>query len=125
MKRQLLVAVDDDTDFLEELTELLSAHGYDVVAVSDPLCAVRVIEKRLPDAVLLDLRMDEKDGFEIASELSRNPATTEIPVVVMTGYHDEKQLERLTGSGVVRCCLSKPLVVSDLIANLEKVRGAV
>ena len=125
MERPVVVIVDDDVDFLEELGELLSASGYQVKTVSDPRTAVRVIQQTRPDTVLLDLKMDEKEGFEIAGELSENPATADIPVIVMTGYYSEEQMERLKSSGVVRSFLSKPLVISDLMAKLDKVRGPV
>ena len=123
MRKPVIVIVDDDTEYLEELEDLIGASGYDVKAVSDPLHAVAVIERTKPDAVLLDLKMDEKNGFEIAGELSENPATAGIPVIVVTGYYNEEQLERLKSSGVVRSFLTKPLVVSDLMDKLEKVRG--
>jgi CheY-like chemotaxis protein len=125
MERPVVVIVDDDADFLEEIGELLSANGYEVKTVSDPRAAVRVIQQTRPDKVLLDLRMDEKEGFEIARELSENPATAGIPVIIMTGYYSEEQLEQLKGSGVVRSFLSKPLVISDVMAKLNEVRGPV
>jgi len=125
MEKPVIVIVDDDTEYLEELEDLIRASGYEVKGVSDPLRAVAAIESTKPDAVLLDLKMDEKDGFEIARELSENPTTAGIPVIVVTGYYNEEQLERLKDSGVVRSFLTKPLVISDLMEKLEKVRGAV
>ena len=100
MEKPVVVVVDDDADFLEELEEVLRASGYEAKPVSDPRAAVRVIQETRPDMVLLDLNMDEKDGFEITRELSENPATAGVPVIVMTGYYDEEQLERLKSSGV-------------------------
>ena len=121
----MVVIVDDDADFLEELEELLSASGFDVKAVSNPLRAVGVIQDTQPDMVLLDLKMDEKDGFEIAGELASCQATSAIPVIAMTGYYDEDKLERLKSSGNVQSFLSKPLVVSELMEKLNQVRGLV
>ena len=123
MECPVVVVVDDDQEFLEELEELIRSSGYEVKAVSDPLRAVAVIEETRPDAVLLDLKMDEKDGFEIAGELSKNPATAAIPVIVMTGYYDEVKLEELRSSGLVRSFLTKPLALPDLMAKLEGIRG--
>ncbi len=120
-----VVIVDDDADFLEELEELLRGSGYDVEAVSDPLRAVGVVEQTKPDAVLLDLQMDKKDGFEIAGELSENPATCDVPIIIVTGYYSEKHLEQFKSSGVVRSFLTKPLLLSDLMAKLDEVRGPV
>jgi CheY-like chemotaxis protein len=125
MGRPMVVIVDDDTDFLEEMEDMLTASGYDVKTVSHPLRAVRIIEETMPQAVLLDLRMDEKDGFEIARELSANPVTKGVPVIVLTGYYDEAELEPLQRSGAIVSYLTKPLLVPDLMAKLDKIRGPV
>jgi len=125
MEKPVIVIVDDDTEYLEELEDLIRASGYEVKGVSDPLRAVAVIESIKPDAVLLDLKMDEKDGFEIASELAEKPATAGIPVIVITGYYSEEQLERLMDYRVVRSFLTKPLVIPELLDRLEKVRERV
>lgn len=125
MERPVIVIVDDDADFLEEIEEVLRSSGYEVKTVSDPRAAVRVIQQTRPYTVLLDLKMDEKDGFEITRELSENPATAGVPVVIMTGYCNEEQLEQLKSSGVVRSFLTKPVLISDVMAKLNEVRGPV
>ena len=125
MERPVLVIVDDDADFLEEIGEVLRASGYEVKTVSDPRAAAGVIRQTKPDTVLLDLKMDGKDGFEIARELSEDPATAGVPVIVMTGYYNEEQMEQLKSSGVVRSFLTKPLLISDVMAKLNEVRGPV
>jgi len=123
VRKPTIVLVDDDVTFLEELEEVLRSNGYSVESVSDPLAAVQAIQKAEPDAVLLDLKMDEKDGFDIARELSQDPATAKIPVIAMTGHYSEDALERLKRSGVVKSFLIKPLSISDVMAKLEEVRG--
>jgi CheY-like chemotaxis protein len=117
------VIVDDDVDFLEELKEVLCSGGYSVEAISDPVKAVQAITRLKPDAVLLDLKMDGKDGFEVAHELSQNPATAGVPVIAMSGYYAEEHLEKLKSVSVVRSFLTKPLVISDVMAKLHEVRG--
>jgi CheY-like chemotaxis protein len=122
MGKPRVVVVDDDEDFLEELKEVLCLNGYDVEAVSDPAGALGIIEKVRPDAVLLDLRMRGKDGFEIAEELARNQETAEIPVIAMTGFCSDEELERLRRTGVVRAYLAKPFAISEVITKVKEVR---
>jgi chemosensory pili system protein ChpA (sensor histidine kinase/response regulator) len=123
VEKPTVVVIDDDVTFLEELEEVLCSNGYSVESVSDPMAAVQAIRKAAPDAVLLDLKMDEKDGFDIATELSHDPTTASIPVIAMTAHYSGDELERLKGSGVVRSFLMKPLVIADVMAKLDEVRG--
>jgi two-component system cell cycle response regulator DivK len=124
MANPTVVIVDDDVDFLEELAEVLCAYGFAVKTVSNPLAAVGVIEEAQPVAVLLDLKMDAKNGFEIARELSEKPETVGIPVIAMTAHYTEGQTEKLRNSGVVKSFLIKPLSIPDVIAVLEGMRAA-
>ena len=123
MEKPTVVVVDDDLTFLEELEEVLCSNGYTVESVSDPVAAVQTIRKATPDAVLLDLKMDGKDGFDIAKELFQNAVTAKIPVIAMTAHYSEDELERLKSSGVVRSFLINPLAIADVMAKLDEVRG--
>jgi CheY-like chemotaxis protein len=123
MEKPKVVVVDDDTDFLEEIEEVLRSKGYAVKTVSDPFAAIQVIKTTRPDAIMLDLQMNGKDGFQIAGELSGNAETAKIPVIAMTGYYTEDELRRLKESGVVRSFLTKPLAIPDVVAMLDEVQG--
>lgn len=117
-----IVVVDDDEEFLEEIEEVLSANGHTVEAVSDPLVAVGVITRSKPDAVLLDLKMKGKDGFEIAAELAETPEAAGVAVIAMTAYYTEDELKRLKDSGVVRSFLTKPLSIPEVVSKLDEIR---
>jgi two-component system phosphate regulon response regulator PhoB len=122
MDKPKVVIVDDDEDMLEELRETMDMNGYDVETVREAAVAVQVIERSRPDVVLLDLRMQRKGGVEIADELSRNPDTSGIPVVVMTAVCSTEELERLNGLGVVAGIVTKPFAISEIVTKVEEVR---
>jgi DNA-binding response OmpR family regulator len=116
-----IIVIDDDVELLEELQEVLEANGHTAEVISDPSVAVRVILESKPDAVLLDLKMKGKSGFEIAAELSEDPRASAIPVIAMTGHYGEDELDKLRESGVVRSFLTKPLSILELVAELGEV----
>jgi DNA-binding response OmpR family regulator len=118
-----IIVIDDDVEFLEEIQEVLQANGHKADVISDPCVAIRAIEEAKPDAVLLDLKMKGKSGFEIAVELAENPEMSGIPVIAMTGYYAEEELEILRESGVVRSFLTKPLSIVELVAELGEIRN--
>ena len=79
-----IVAIDDDADFREYLHAVLETDGHELRSVSTPDELWEVCSSRLPDVVLLDMKMGEHDGAEVLDELrTRWP---KLCVVVVTGY---------------------------------------
>jgi len=116
-----IMIVDDNREFLNELKETLFLCGYDPIAVSDSLAAVRICRKAKPDAVILDLRMDRKNGFQVAEELRQGAGTRGIPIIAMSGYFPVERSASLLDLSKMSGRVKKPFSISDLITELEKV----
>jgi len=80
----LLLSVDDDPSVAPLLQKMLAGHGYRVVAAASPGVAVSDARRLRPAAILLDVLMPERDGHDILRELKDDPATREIPVIVIS-----------------------------------------
>lgn len=114
-----VMMVDDDKEFLEEMKVLLERTGYNVIALNDPSSALKLAREKRPDTILLDLRMKEMSGFEIADELKRFKDTENIPVIAMTGYYTMKEHTWLMNFCGIKKCLKKPFAPLDVIAEIE------
>ena len=83
-----IMVVDDDADTVTILARYLQREGFATVeARSGPQCLKLVGEYRV-DVILLDLMMPEMDGFDVVRALKSNPATAEIPVIMITARDD-------------------------------------
>ena len=81
-----ILIIDDQPESARLLKEVLNEHGhYRVFEAHDGIEGVSLVARRRPDLVILDLRMPEKDGFEVLEELRSNAETANIPVLVVTG----------------------------------------
>ncbi|MDQ2933857.1 MAG: ATP-binding protein [Chloroflexota bacterium] len=80
----LLLSVDDDPSVAPLLQKMLTGHGYRVVAATSPSMAVTEARSLRPAAILLDVLMPVRDGHDILRELKGDPATREIPVIVVS-----------------------------------------
>jgi signal transduction histidine kinase len=80
----LLLSVDDDPSVAPLLQKMLASHGYRVVAATNPSMAVSEARSLRPAAILLDVLMPVRDGHDILRELKDDPATSEIPVIVIS-----------------------------------------
>jgi DNA-binding response OmpR family regulator len=82
VKKKILV-VDDDLDLLEQMTSVLSAASYEVIAAEGRAAAEEAILKIKPDLAILDLMMEEKDsGFVLSHQIKK--LYPDLPVILLT-----------------------------------------
>ena len=80
----LVVIVEDDKNFATILQDYSRDHGYKSVIVNEGTDAVQIIKDNQPDAVILDIMLPGKDGWQILKELKQDPETAIIPVHLMS-----------------------------------------
>jgi PAS domain S-box-containing protein len=86
--QKTLLVVDDDKSLIKSLKYRLEKKGFSIYAAYDGKEALEMVEKHLPDLVLLDIVMPEMDGYEVMKALKKKPDTAQIPIVVMTGVEN-------------------------------------
>ena len=82
-KKRILV-VDDDPDFCSIVQGQLEKEGFDVELAYNGVEGLEKIRSNPPDAIVLDVMMPEKDGYEVCKELKADEKTAGIPVVLLT-----------------------------------------
>ncbi|HEX9427185.1 MAG TPA: response regulator, partial [Candidatus Polarisedimenticolia bacterium] len=121
MKKILLA---DDSITIQKVVELTFSEGdYQVVCVSNGAQALKKVGESRPDIVLLDVIMPEKNGYEVCEQIKRNPATSSIPVLLLTGTFepfDKKKAEAAGAQGH----LTKPFESQVLVAKVEEMINA-
>lgn len=92
MAKKVLM-IDDDPEFVEAITNLLDAKGYEVHTASDGQEGVAKAKAEDPDLILLDVMMTTKnEGFNVARELHEDDKLKETPIIIMTGIRREMNL---------------------------------
>lgn len=92
MAKKVLV-IDDDSDFVESIVNLLEARGYAVASASNGNEGVQTAKSQNPDVILLDVMMTTKDeGFNVARELHGIEQLKNTPVIMVTGVRKEMNL---------------------------------
>lgn len=85
MEKQFRILIaDDKPDNLILLTRYLESEGYKYIKAKDGLEALEKIRGELPDLVLLDVNMPNKDGFTVLEEMRADPVIQHIPVIILT-----------------------------------------
>jgi len=116
---ETLLSIDDDQGVLNLYRRYLEPHGYQVMGVTKSAEAVERAAEVKPVAILLDVLMPGKDGWQVLSELKQNDQTRDIPVIMCTIASDP---ERAFSMGAVDY-LAKPILESDLLRALKKLRA--
>jgi DNA-binding response OmpR family regulator len=123
MAKKVLM-IDDDPEFVEAITNILDAKGYDVVSAGDGKDGVAKAKQEKPDIILLDVMMTTKsEGFDVARELSKDANLKGTPVIMLTGVRKEMNLpfgfEPDADWLPVKAFLEKPVKPEVLLKTIE------
>src|SRR6185312_4515472 len=101
-----VLAVDDDPAALALVSGILEPASFNVRTASGGAEAIRAVSESAPDAILLDLMMPEVSGFEVVTALRTDPATQEIPIIILTAK-ELTAAERASLNGKVSAVFQK------------------
>lgn len=114
-----VLIIDDDKEFLSELKDALDLNGYTVFITSDSLLALDIARAERPNVIVMDIRMEGMDGFQVAQKLKQYPETSSIPIIAISGYFTREEDLRLMKMHGIESCLNKPFNPSKLILVIE------
>ena len=115
-----VLAVDDER-YIRRLVEVnLQRAGYRVSTAEDGVEALERIREERPDLVVLDVMMPRKDGMAVLKELKADPATADIPVVMLTAKAQDADVFRGWQEGA-NCYLTKPFNPMELLTFVKRI----
>ena len=115
MKNVLLV--DDNPKYLNDA---LPYYGYEVSTVNDGIQALKTLDKKKFDIILLDAMMPNLNGWETLKEIRKNTGTKDIPVIMITAVNDEEKMISGLKNGADDYII-KPFVLQNVLARMEAV----
>ncbi|WP_343729226.1 response regulator [Duganella sp.] len=118
---QRLLLVDDNTDSVAVMAELLTLTGHQVWTANDAATALALARAHVPQAVVLDLGMPDMDGYALARQLRADPALAQTRLIAHTGYGAERDRERTREAGF-DFHLVKPATLEELEQALNAPR---
>lgn len=118
-----VLIVDDSPTEMYKLTDWLEKHGHQVIKASNGADGVALARQEKPDAVLMDIVMPGMNGFQATRQLSKDPETRDIPVLVVTTKDQDTDRIWATRQGA-RDFLTKPIEEDALISKLDEVLKA-
>lgn len=114
-----ILIVDDSPTQTLSLAKLLKKHGHEILTAKDGAEGVEVAKAEIPDLVLMDVVMPKINGFQATRQITKNPSTSHIPVVIVTTKDQETDRiwgERQGAKGYV----TKPVDEDTLLETINK-----
>ncbi|GAB6041879.1 response regulator [Endothiovibrio diazotrophicus] len=116
--RAHILIVDDQPANLRLLSDLLREAGHKVHAAPSGELALRWLEGRLPDLILLDIRMPGIDGYEVCRRLKSTPRAAEVPVLFISALDNPRDKVQAFEVGAVDY-VSKPFEAREVLARVD------
>ena len=118
-----LLVVDDEPEINKLVARIFEKRGYRVNQAIDGADALASVERDRPDLIMLDLNLPKIDGWEVCRRLKGDPATREIPIIMLTAAHanvDDAEIGLGLGADEY---VAKPFVKAVLLHNVERLLG--
>ena len=115
-----ILIVDDSPTEMFKLTGMLEKHGHVVLKAENGADGVALARQEKPDAVLMDIVMPGLNGFQATRQLSKDPETNHIPVIMVTTKDQETDMVWATRQGA-KAYITKPVDEQKLILTLKNV----
>jgi two-component system, OmpR family, alkaline phosphatase synthesis response regulator PhoP len=113
-----ILIVDDNAQNLELLQAYLEEISERVETARDGVEALELVQRDQPDIILLDVMMPRMSGFQLCSRLKGDPATRDIPIVMITALNEVSDVERAVESGADDF-LTKPVNKLELLTRVR------
>ncbi len=116
--RPLILAVDDVEENLNTIAEILRRNDFQVMVASSGKMALKLLERRKPDLILLDIMMPEMDGYTVAGIIQRRQEWQDIPIIFLSALADvDAKVKGFEVGGVDY--ITKPFMEKEVIARIN------
>jgi PleD family two-component response regulator len=113
-----ILIVDDIQENLRFLTRIITKEGYKVRGVTNGTMALRTVRNHPPDAILLDIKMPDIDGYQLCEALKSDENTSEVPIIFLSAldqFFDKVKAFKVGGVDYI----SKPFQPEEVLVRLE------
>lgn len=119
-KKPIVALIEDDPLIAEMYTTKFTKEGYDIKHAADGAAGLEMVKKEKPDIILLDIIMPKMDGFQVLTELRKEAAFKETPVIMLTNLGQEEDVQKGRALGATDYFIKTNFTPAAIV---DKVRG--
>ena len=117
-KKKILV-VEDEPNIIKLISFILKSSGYDVIEAEIGAAGLKKAKAEKPDMIILDVMMPKMDGFEVARKLKADPATANIPILMLSSKAQFEDKMKGIDSGAMDY-VTKPFDKQELLDKVKE-----
>jgi len=114
-----ILVVDDSTDITKDLGGALTREGYQVLTANDGVEGLGIAFSQRPDLILCDAVMPRMDGYALMRAIKANPATAQIPMILLTAKASPEEEHRALKSGF-HDFIAKPMTTIRVVSRVKR-----
>ncbi len=118
MSQRLILVIDDEVDTIDLVEAAFQRRGYEVIGAWNGYAGLQLARERHPAVILIDLMLPEISGFEVCQRLRHDPATAQIPRVILSARASLADQADAATAGADRY-LMKPVGIKALVSVVE------
>jgi len=118
-----ILFIEDESALQRAVGATLTEEGYTVLSALNGQVGLKLAEKELPDLILLDLVLPEKDGFGVLEDLKKNPRTARIPVIVMSNLEGSEDVHKALERGATTYLVKMNYRLDEVVQKIKQVLG--
>jgi len=116
-----VLLVEDDNFLVEMYTTKFELEGFKVVTAEDGQKGIEAAGEEKPDIILLDILMPKMDGFSVLEQLKKNPATQDIPVILLTNLGQKEDVKKGFDLGAAGYLIKAHFMPSEVVEKIKKI----
>ena len=116
-----LAYIEDEAEMIDLVRLILGRRGYTVIGANGGHEGLTLVQKEIPDLILLDLMMPDMDGWDVYHQIKSDVKTRDIPVIVITAK--AQNIDKILGLQIAKVddYISKPFSPQELLERVEQV----
>jgi DNA-binding response OmpR family regulator len=117
-----IVVAEDEPSIVLSLEFLLTEAGYEVLTAVNGADALKLVDQHKPDLLVLDIMLPVVNGFEVCRTVRSNPASREMPILMLTARGREQEIARGLAMGA-NAYVTKPFGTRELMSTIRELLG--
>ena len=116
-----ILFIEDESALQRAVAHVLTEEGYLALSAMDGETGIQLAHKEMPDLILLDLIVPKKDGFTVLTELKQDPASADIPVIILTNLEGSADVERALALGATTYLVKTNYRLEEVVEKIKSI----
>jgi DNA-binding response OmpR family regulator len=116
-----ILLIEDEMRLHKMFENVFKEAGFELISAYDGITGLQLAEEKSPCLILLDLILPRKNGFEVLSELKKNPRLASIPIVILTNLEGPQDVEKAFSLGAYIYLVKSNYSIDELLEKIKEI----